>query len=104
MKSPMPVGNPQENAISFVTRKVLVSFHHPIFVPFGGITVSTFCAVCEYQDSMSDSSSRADRIPNHLTIVGLGDGRRLEKSLSITLSGYSSAITGMIDLSPGDLA
>lgn len=67
--------------VSFVTRKCLVTFSHPIALMIDERVIFAPCAICEYQES---SSRSYERIPTELTLIGLDD-RKLTKSYQITV-------------------
>jgi hypothetical protein len=85
----------KEEALSFVTKKVMVTFYPDICVPTdNGLAIMTRSAICEYQET---SESRSFDFPKHLTIVGFADGRKLVKSLQLHVQHFTS-ITAMVDL------
>jgi hypothetical protein len=84
----------EETAIGFVTRKVLVTFHRPICLMIGDDAVFAEAAICEYQD---DQKQRVVDSPTRLVVVALPSGRKLAKSMDLSLC--YSGVFAMVELS-----
>ena len=83
-------------AISFVTKKVLVSFAYNVTLMLGDTAIQTHAAICEYQESV-DEDRRYSDIPREFTIVALPDGRKLTKSQHLRV-GYMGSVVSMVDM------
>lgn len=89
--------NEKNDAVSFVTKKVLVTFPQQIAIMFGGSCIYTLCAVCEFQEAEGGKRGYSGYdTPRSFTIVGLPDGRKLEKSLQLHLGLHG--VTAMVEL------
>lgn len=84
-----------ETSIAFVTKKVLVTFMHPICLMIGENAVFAQAAICEYQQSADDE--RLMNTPHEFLIVGLPDGKKLTRSLRVRVQGYS-VVSAMVEL------
>lgn len=84
----------ESRKVSFVTKKVLVTFSRPLCIMIGQDCIFTEAAICEYQQKQETRS--LDDIARHLVIVALPSGRRIDKSLNVTMS--YSGVFGIVEL------
>jgi hypothetical protein len=83
----------QSNAVSFVTKKTLVTFHPHITLMVDGNAIRTDAAICEHQES---AEGRGSGMPLEFMVVALPNDNRLKKSLHIRV-GYNT-VNAMVDL------
>ena len=89
--------NNEDTAVSFVTKKVLVTFVHQIAIMFGGSCIYTMAAICEYQEEKEKRHSSFGSMPTEFTIVGLPDGRKLDRSFQLTV-GIAYGVSAMVEI------
>jgi hypothetical protein len=81
--------------LSFVTRKVLVTFTHPVCLMLGDTAVFTNAAICEYNEAQDDRFR--EKIPASFTVVGTADGRKMSRSLQLHTAGFG-VVSAMVEL------
>ena len=79
----------KEEALGFVTRKVLLTFVYPVAFILNGSVVMTHTAFAEYQET-TEEKQRRHGYGNNSTVVALGDGRKFPKGQHLELSGYAT--------------
>jgi hypothetical protein len=88
----------KQEALSFVTKKVLVTFFPQVALMLNDSVIMTQSAICEYRETTDNGSRvRLFDAPKELTVVSLSDGRKFTKSLHLHILNYS-AITAMMEL------
>lgn len=83
--------NEKNDAVSFVTKKVLVTFPCQVAIFVAGSCIYTMAAICEYQEN-DEKKSGWTFMPQSFTIVGLPDGRKLDKALHISFGNVHGPI------------
>lgn len=90
----------KQDAVGFVTKKVLVTFVHRIAIMYAGTAIFAEALICEYQENTKSSEnwrSSFGSIPTEFTVVGLPDGRKLEKSIQLKV-GLAYGVSGMVEI------
>ena len=74
----------EQTAVSFVTKKVLVTFKQHIVFPVDGMPITTLAAICEFEETVDGRRGSYQSFPRELRVVGFAD-RKLAKSLHLTI-------------------
>lgn len=75
----------KEDAVSFVTKKVLVTFAYPVAIMINDSCAEVRCVIAEHQEN-KQSERYYSELPSEFTVVALADGRKLSKSQQLRVS------------------
>jgi hypothetical protein len=85
----------QTEALSFVTKKVLITFTQPICFLINDTPVMSAAVIAEYEEVVGND--RFD-VPKHFRVIGMADGRKMSKSLQLHMCGYGTVVAAMVEL------
>lgn len=96
--------NKTTQEVSFVTRKMLVTFTHSVCLMINGSAVFANAAICEVTQQQESGSSELFGCTETrmLRVIGLPDGKKLTKSYNLQV-GYGQVVS-MCSLDESDMA